>query len=774
MPNPGGGYQFVGGEVAGLPTPTLYSQLLPFDGPQDDMGFRQILGPIQFAPDVSKPINKGAYGNMSLEFNGTDLPTFVPAANGKTIIQASTSLTPTNTAGFVYRLDWWSDDAYLYYSWSTNQSGLVYSGPKYISSSISGLAPTKIVVTMSSGLVGQRVPPEAFTVSGSNSGKFIKVTGAVCLGNSVILETGQTFTSQDAPLIAYIKPDTNWIQDFSAFASPNWGPTAVTNAIAGTTLPGAPTGAAATAGNTTATVTFTAPASTGGSPIIGYTVTASTGQIATGASSPIVVPGLTNGVPVTFTVTATTAVGTGPASAPTTSVTPSTGFSISGSAPAGTVGTAYTATYTASGGVTPYTYSVFSGALPAGVTLASSTGVLSGTPTTATSYAFVIRATDSTSGTPQTVNTSTQNVTVSAAGASITGTAPAGTVGVAYTYTYTATGFVGAITWSVGSGSLPAGVTLATSTGIISGTPTTAAAYTFVIHGVGATSGSANSPSQSVTIGASGSASITGTAPAGVVGTAYSFDFTCTGFVGAITPSLTSGSLPAGLALSYVSPNIRLSGTPTAAATSTFVVHGVGATSGTADSPSQSVVVSASGSLRFNLLSDTSKMSERTTNLPSGSPPPYQYQAGSGIAFDAQGTDSTHSMAGDGNVEATLLNYVVASSSFTMIALDDDATNDAYANWKFVSVQSDASFQAFVNGATEGAPSGVVTMANFTVKHRIIRTVSTGIVKAQYSTDSGGTWTDYHTFTATSTASLRAKGSLYAISQMGIAGTGFA
>ena len=89
------------------------------------------------------------------------------------------------------------------------------------------------------------------------------------------------------------------------------------------TVPGAPTGVAAAAGDTQATVTFTAPASDGGSPITSYAVTSSPGSVtATGASSPITVTGLTNGTAYIFTVTATNAVGTGLASSPSNSVTP--------------------------------------------------------------------------------------------------------------------------------------------------------------------------------------------------------------------------------------------------------------------------------------------------------------------------------------------------------------------------------------------------------------------------------------------------------------------
>jgi hypothetical protein len=66
---------------------------------------------------------------------------------------------------------------------------------------------------------------------------------------------------------------------------------------------------------------------------------------------------------------------------------------------AGTVGTAYSATLQASGGTAPYAWSVSSGTLPAGLTLNSSTGVISGTPTTAQTYNFSVQANDSASHT---------------------------------------------------------------------------------------------------------------------------------------------------------------------------------------------------------------------------------------------------------------------------------------------------------------------------------------------------------------------------------------
>ncbi|MCM2293788.1 putative Ig domain-containing protein, partial [Allorhizobium sp. BGMRC 0089] len=142
-----------------------------------------------------------------------------------------------------------------------------------------------------------------------------------------------------------------------------------------------------------------------------------------------------------------------------------------GTLPNGTVGNAYSQTFAASGGTAPYQFTL-SGDQPSGVTLNTSTGVFSGTPTTAGTYRPTVIVTDA--------NNSQASFsftwTVAPAASSFSFTPSAGTLaktamaGENYSETIVATGGVGTLSYSIASGSLPNGLTLDPATGNISGT----------------------------------------------------------------------------------------------------------------------------------------------------------------------------------------------------------------------------------------------------------------------------------------------------------------
>jgi hypothetical protein len=130
------------------------------------------------------------------------------------------------------------------------------------------------------------------------------------------------------------------------------------------------------------------------------------------------------------------------------------------SIPNGTAGTAYSQTFTQTGGQGTITWSL-TGTLPNGLTLNPSTGVLSGTPTQTGSFPITVTATDSNNCTGSrgyTLVVGCQTITVNPL------TIPAGTAGTAYSQTFTQTAGIGTITWSV-TGALHPGITLNNSKG---------------------------------------------------------------------------------------------------------------------------------------------------------------------------------------------------------------------------------------------------------------------------------------------------------------------
>ena len=223
--------------------------------------------------------------------------------------------------------------------------------------------------------------------------------------------------------------------------------------------------------------------------------------------------------------------------------------------PVAPVNVAYSETFTATGGdgSGDYTFTLVAmplattaTTLPTGLVLNATTGVISGTPTVIGTVTFRMAATDPTGF----VGYQTYSVAVAVhLGITTSGTLPADTVGVAYSETFTSTGGTGAVTWSVTAGALPAGLTLNSSTGTLSGTPTLAGAYSFTVTATDSLGATANL-NCTLTINAALTITTATPLPGGTHGTPYSDQLTTTGGTGAVTYAVTSGSLPPGLALS--------------------------------------------------------------------------------------------------------------------------------------------------------------------------------------------------------------------------------
>jgi hypothetical protein len=242
------------------------------------------------------------------------------------------------------------------------------------------------------------------------------------------------------------------------------------------------------------------------------------------------------------------------------------------SLPNGTVGVAYSGTLAATGGTGTLKWSVVSGTLPTGLNLSTTTGAISGNPTAAGTYTFTVGVTDA-SIVP---NTATQafTVTIVPTPPSITTTSlPNAVAGTTYSQQLTYTGGGGGSpVFNLTTGTLPAGLSLSPA-GLISGTPTNAAAGSTYNFTVTVTLDTQTSAPVALSIVVPALPVVTTTAlPSGNVGIPYSQQLTYTGGAGGtVTWAIVSGSLPAGSGLTLSSSGL-ISGMPTTAATYSFSV----------------------------------------------------------------------------------------------------------------------------------------------------------------------------------------------------------
>lgn len=360
------------------------------------------------------------------------------------------------------------------------------------------------IVTFNAPLNTGGVPITGYTVTSSPAGGIDTNAGTAGLSHLVtglVVGTPYTFT--------VTATNGGPVPGGTPLTGPSSAPSGAVTPAPGASAPSQPATPSAVRGNAQATVTFVPPANNG-SAIIDYTVTALIGGVptaisASGGASPIVVPGLTNGTPYTFTVKARNSVGTGPDSpASNPPVTPATvpNAPTIGAATAGNGQVTVAFTPPANNGgsaITGYTVTPNpAGSLPPATGLTSPitvTGLTNGT-----AYTFTVTASNSlgTSSPSAVSNSATPNLgavpgpptgAFAVRGnqmATITFTPPADPGGSAIT-SYTATASPGGVSATGTTTSIPV-------TGLTNGT-----AYTFTVTATNsAGAGPASAPSNAV------------------------------------------------------------------------------------------------------------------------------------------------------------------------------------------------------------------------------------------------------------------------------------
>src|SRR5664280_1737896 len=413
---------------------------------------------------------------------------------GYTVTSTPGNITGTGTASPIIVTGLTNGTAYTFTVIATNANG---NSPASVASNSVTPSSGPGAPTIGTATAGNAQATVTFTAPASNGGSAItgytvtSTPGSITKTGTVspIIVTGLTNgTAYTFTVIA-----TN--------ATSNSLPSAASNSVTPSTVPGAPTIGTATAGNAQATVTFTAPASNGGSAITGYTVTYTPGNITkTGTTSPVTVTGLTNGIAYTFTVFATNAIGNSPASAASNSVTPSSvpGAPTIGTAIAGNAQATVAFTAPASNGgsaITGYTVTY----TPGNITKTGNTSPVTVTGlTNGIAYTFTVFATNATGNSlPSSASNSVIPSTVP--GAPTIGTATEGDAQVSVTFTAPVSNGGSAIT----------GYTVTSNTGNFTGTGsaspltvtglTNGTAYTFTVIAANANGpSSASSASNSV------------------------------------------------------------------------------------------------------------------------------------------------------------------------------------------------------------------------------------------------------------------------------------
>jgi len=286
----------------------------------------------------------------------------------------------------------------------------------------------------------------------------------------------------------------------------------------------------------------------------------------------------------------------------------------------GKVGSAFSYQITSNG--TPTSYGATG--LPAGLSVNTTSGLISGTPTAVGTSTVTLSATNS-AGT----GNATLTLTIAALPTITSAATASGKVGSAFSYQIAASN----TPTSYGATGLPAGLTVNSGTGLISGTPTAAGTSTVTLSAIN----SAGTGNATLTITIVAVPAITSAATAnGTVGSAFSYQITASN-----TPTgFAATGLPAGLTVN--SGTGLISGTPTAAGTSTVTMSASNA-GGT-----------GSATLTLTIASAAPVLSINATSVPFGS-----------VALNTPSTQDV-TLTSSGTTSVTVNSATVTGTGFTL------------------------------------------------------------------------------------------------------------
>ncbi len=388
-----------------------------------------------------------------------------------------------------------------------------------------------------------------------------------------------------------------------------------------------------------------------------------------------------------------------------------------GALTAGTVGTAYNETIAASGGTASYTYEVTLGELPAGLDLNSSTGVISGTPTSAESETFTITAKDANTAQDSAAYTLVIGVEAPVASA-VSKTVAANSSANAITLNITGGAAASvAVDTQASHGTATASGTTITYTPTAGYSGTDSFTYT-------ATNASGTSPAATVSITVSAPTSFTFSPPrgaltAGTVGTAYNVTIAASGGTASYTYEVTSGELPAGLDLN--SSTGVISGTPTAAENASFTITAKDANTAQ-DSAAYTLVIGVQAPVA-NAVSKTvaanSSANAITLNITGG--------AAASVAVDTQASHGTATASGTAITYTPTAGYS-GTDSFTYTATN--ATGTSSPATVSVTVSPPTSF-------TFSPPRGALTAGTVGTAYNVTIAASGGTASYTYEVTLG-------------------------------------